>query len=164
MKRTVQLFILLITLNTSLSFSQTNTKEKIIDLKGNSTEEIITINVGENVKSLDLNIKCEIEKGLIFIKLLDPNRKKKDHLLVIYHNSKQKNIVFELANSKLKISDNKRLEIDKGNFYDYIPISKTKFANGEINKKFNLPTEGDWIIKVKSEKGKGKVSVKSKTN
>lgn len=176
MKRTVKLFIILVTFSfsTNTSFCQNNV-DKTINLNGNSKTETITINVGENQKYLDLNIKCEIEKGFVFIEILDPNQKGKEALLIVSKVNKKVG-VFSLVDYK-----HKKIKSDNGTDYEYryvivdtlntkkskinfTPIKKVDYADGEINRKFSLPTEGDWTIQVKSDEGKGKVSIKSKTN
>ncbi|AXT20099.1 hypothetical protein D7030_02985 [Flavobacteriaceae bacterium AU392] len=151
-----------------VSFAQSKSIEKTITLDGKSKTEAININVNKNMKSLDLNIKCEIDKGFIIIEILSPEKKEKGKLLILNKINDKLSIYSPITHEGKKQFEDKFkyfLTIKDTTLYKgYTPIDNFNSTNGEINKKFSLPTEGEWQIKVKSEKGKGKISIKSKTN
>jgi hypothetical protein len=146
--KNIYVIITALILITATSFGQSFNKE--IKFDGKSDAKEYAMKVAKGLKLLDFVLKSKITDGYIFIELIDPNNIIKGRFAVF---SKKK--TYALEPHKLKKT--------KFDFYKAIKENKNlKYDKGELKKIIHNPFQGNWIIKVKSDKAKGTVKIMTK--
>lgn len=132
---------------TTLSFGQGFDKEIRFDGSDNTKE--YTVKVSEGLTSFKFILKSKLTEGYIYIELIDTNNNIKGRFSAFF-----KKKAYALKPHK----PNKT----KYDFYKVIKENKdVKYEEGELQKIIRNPSYGDWTIKIRSDKAKGTVQIKT---
>ena len=119
-----------------LIYGQDQTKivrSRSLELKNESKNTEVKVNVSKEYNYLRINVGCNLRQGEVHIRIFDPSGELKRNLTI-------------KTGSNLSKGDNTTIQ---------------ESVNGEIEKAFRNPTDGDWTIRVEPTDATGNVGIQT---